>query len=94
MHIAGHVPRSHLRTTNGGEDFEIINMVSYLPIRREKIDRIRLYIYIYSHEERQSNEHTNRDKCCTVTSELIRDPYLEKCAFSFFITVFDFVVRI
>ena len=42
MHIADHVPRSHLRTTNGGEDFEIINMVSYLPIRREKIDRIRL----------------------------------------------------
>ena len=60
MHIADHVPRSHLRTTYGGEYFEMINMVSYLPIRREKDTT--------SHEERQSNERTNRDKCCTVTS--------------------------
>ena len=41
MHIADHLSRSHLKTTDGGEEFEMINMVSYLPIRREKIDRIR-----------------------------------------------------
>ena len=41
MHIADHLSRSHLKTTDGGEEFETINMVSYLPIRREKIDMIR-----------------------------------------------------
>ena len=41
MHIADHLSRSHLKTTDGGEEFETINMVSHLPIRREKIDKIR-----------------------------------------------------
>ena len=40
-HIADHLSRSHLKTIDGGEEFETINMVSHLPIRREKIDKIR-----------------------------------------------------
>ena len=41
MHIADNLSISHLKTTDEGNDFETINMVSYLPIRREKIERIR-----------------------------------------------------
>ena len=41
MPIADNLSIPHLKTTDEGKDFETINMVPYLPIRREKIERIR-----------------------------------------------------
>ena len=41
MHIAEHLSKSHLCTTDGGEVFETINNCTYLPIRQERIIKIR-----------------------------------------------------
>ncbi len=44
MHIADLLSRSHLSTTEGGEDFERINMVQFLPVRQERLEKIRIAV--------------------------------------------------
>ena len=41
MYIADYLSRAHKEDNEGGDDFDSINMVKLLPIRQEKIDRIR-----------------------------------------------------
>ena len=41
MHIADQLSRAFLPTNEGGEMFEAINMMSYLPIRQERIDKLK-----------------------------------------------------